>query len=192
MDNHGFEVILFDTVGVTLSPSPRYLQDEFIEEVDAATRDLVDEPGFWRRLERRFDLSREEIEEVQKRVAEKFCRNLNVWARLPELGRSHRLALVHSGSVAYPPYWERMFGLSGVFERVFESALKREQASDAGFYQWIAAELDVPAERCLLVNDERDPVLAARDAGMGTYRYGSAHGMMQAIKAGPSSDDPVS
>src|SRR5262245_34298034 len=117
MTRRDVAVLVLPSTGVTFVPSPRYLQDEAVEEVDAAAHNVVDEPLFWSRVRRRFALDAASLTGLQERLAFKYCRNLNVWSRLPRLQASFRLALLHGGPGVLLPYWRERYGYDQHFER---------------------------------------------------------------------------
>lgn len=179
MDGARFDAVLLDSIGVTLVPSPRYLQDEAVDEVDAAGHVVLDEAGFWRRVAARFALDDVGVAMMQQRVAAKYCRNLNVWAQLRKLGEHARLVLVHGGAAALIPHWQAMYDLTGAFDRVVVAGEVGASPASAALYERIAHDLGCPPERLLVVDDEAEPFVAARDAGCSAYRYGSAYGLLQ-------------
>jgi hypothetical protein len=176
-----FDVILFDSIGVTLLQSPRYLQDETVDKVDAAGRVVLDEPRFWQRAADRLGLDDMGVASLQSRIAAKYCRNLNVWAQLRGLAEGRRLVLAHPGPAALLPHWRSAYALDDIFARLFAAAELATPPSEPAFYQRVADDLGCPRRRMLVVDDEAEPILAAKDAGCPTYRYGSAYGLMRMI-----------
>ena len=174
-----FDVILFDSIGVTLLQSPRYLQDETVDEVDAAGRVVLDEPRFWRRAAERLGLDEAGVASLQARIAAKYCRNLNVWAQLRGLAEDRRLVLAHPGPAALIAHWRSAYTLDDTFARLLVAAELALPPSAPEFYQRVARGLVCPPQRMLVVDDEAEPILAAKDAGCPTYRYGSAYGLMR-------------
>ena len=172
-----FELIVFDTYEVLFRRSPRYLEDPLVEEVDAASRELVDEERLWGRLARRYRLSSEDIEAVQDGLAAKFCKNLDVWQDLPEWAGHYRLMLLHSGPAGLLARWRETYGLDQLFESAVAAARLGVTRGDPALYTRLAADAGVAPDRCLLVDDERAPVEAAREAGMEAYRYGTVYGL---------------
>ena len=178
-----FQLIIFDTYGVTFLHSPRYLEDPLVEEVDAASRELVDEERLWGRLARRYRLSAADIEAVQDGLAAKFCKNLDVWQDLPEWAGRYRLMLLHSGPAGLLARWREAYGLDQLFESAVAASRLGLTRGDPALYTRLAADAGVAPDRCLLVDDERAPVEAAREAGMEAYRYGTVYGV-RALLAG--------
>jgi FMN phosphatase YigB (HAD superfamily) len=171
--------ILLPGVGVTLVPSPRYLQDERLEEIDAAGRVVLDEAAYWRRVRRRFTLDDAALGEVQAALAEKYCRNLNVWARLPALAKRARLVLIHAGPAALLPSWREQHGLDAVFSAYLVAGDLGLPPSEPAFYARAAERLELPPAAILAACDALEPFEAARAAGCLVYRYGTASGLIQ-------------
>ena len=172
-----FELIIFDTYEVLFRRSPRYLEDALVEEVDAASRELVDEERMWGRLARRYRLSPHDIEAVQDGLAAKFCKNLDVWKDLPGWAARHRLMLLHGGPAGLLARWRETYNLDQLFDSAVVAARLGVTRGDPALYARLAADAGVAPDRCLLVDDERAPVEAARDAGMEAYRYGTVYGL---------------
>ena len=183
MSRPPIQAILLDSVGVTLVPSPRYLHDDMVDEIDAVGQIVIDEADFWRRVRRRFALDEPGLAAAQAGVAGKYCRNLNLWAHLPFLRSRARLVLVHAGPGALVPHWRGRFDLDAAFEPVIVASNLSRSPGEPAFYERTAALLNLPPSACLAVNDELEPVAAARDAGCAVYRYGSASGLVQALAA---------
>jgi beta-phosphoglucomutase-like phosphatase (HAD superfamily) len=173
-----FDVILFDSLGVTLVQSPRYLQEEIVDEVDAMGRIVIDEQRFWQRTASRLRLDEAGVAALQSRIAAKYCRNLNVWAQLPGLAADARLALSHPGPAAMIPHWAA-YALTDRFSHIIVAGSLAIPPTAPEYYARVARDLDCPPRRMLVVDDEAEPILAAKDAGCPTYRYGSAYGLMQ-------------
>jgi len=182
MTRRDFAVVVLPSTGVTFVPSPLYLQDEVIEEVDAAAHSLADEPRFWSRVRRHFDLDADALTTLQEQLALKYCRNLNVWARLPQLHTRFRLALLHGGPAVLLPYWCERYGYDRYFERALATADLYLTPAAPDVYRELAESMDVPAAACFVVHDELGPYEAAREAGCAAYRWGSAFGLMQALE----------
>ena len=178
-----FELIIFDTYEVLFRRSPRYLEDPLVEEVDAASRELVDEERLWGRLARRYRLSADDIEAVQDGLAAKFCKNLDVWKDLPEWAARYRLMLLHSGPVGLLARWRETYDLDQLFESAITAGRLGFSRADPALYARLAADAGIAPVRCLLVDDERAPVEAAREAGMEAYRYGTVYGLRALLAA---------
>lgn len=176
-----FQLIIFDTYGVTFLRSPRYLEDPLVEEVDAASRETVDEGRLWARVARRHALSAGAIEVVQDRLAAKFCKNLDLWKDLPAWRTGHRLVLLHSGPAGLLARWRRRYGLDELFSLSVAVGEKGIPRADAALYARLAADAGLPPERCLLVDDERTPVDTARAAGLAAYRFGTVYGLRRIL-----------
>lgn len=172
-----FELIIFDTYDVALRRSPRYLEEPLVEEIDATTRDLVDEERYWARLSRRYRLTPADVEAALDHLAAKFCRNLDIWKQLPAWGEDRRLALVHGGPAGLLRRWRADLDLGGCFESAIASTVLGVSRADPALYTRLAADAGLAPSRCLLVDDERGPIAAAHAAGMGAYRFGTAYGL---------------
>jgi FMN phosphatase YigB (HAD superfamily) len=183
MTQREFAVLVLPSTGVTFVPSPRYLQDEAIEEVDAAAHNVVDERRFWSRVQRRFGIDAADLAAMQEQLAFKYCRNLNVWSRLPQLHKRFRLALLHSGPSVLLPYWRERYGYDRFFEHALTTGDLGLTPASPDVYRHLAISIGVPTAACFVVHDELEPYLAAREAGCSAYRWGSAYGLMQALEA---------
>jgi HAD superfamily hydrolase (TIGR01509 family) len=76
-------------------------------------------------------------------------------------------------------------GLSGLVADHIIAGVLGYPRDDPALYIRIAADAGLPPEQCLLVDDEREPVLAAHEAGMGAYRFGTVYGL-KAVLADPA------
>ena len=187
-----FELLIFDTYDVTFRRSPRYLEDPLVEAVDEATRDAVDEPRLWSRLARRHALTETDIELVQDRLAGKYCKNLDIWKELHGWAGQYRLVLLHPGPAGLLERWRAEYALDDAFHTAAGASRLNLGRGDAALYARIASDAGLPPERCLLIDDERGPFEAAREAGLGAYRFGSVYGL-RTVLADPAAafDRPV-
>jgi FMN phosphatase YigB (HAD superfamily) len=174
---HPYDLLIFDTYGVTFLRSPLYLEEPLIEELDEVSRELVDAPLRWRRLLRRHGLTGAALEAAQDRLAAKFCRNLNVWQVLPEWGRRYHLLLLHGGPPGLLDRWRREYDLERVFADAATTTGLGRSRTDPALYARLAADAGLPPDRCLVIDDERAPLEAARQAGLAGYRFGTVYGL---------------
>lgn len=172
-----FDLIIFDTYDVVFRRSPRYLEEELAEEADAASRDVVDDAAFWERFARRHRLSADDVETTLERLAAKYCKNLDVWKDLPSLRAGRRLLLLHGGPSGLVPRWQAAHDLDRTFAGVETTAARGISRADPALYAAIAASAGFNPDRCLLVVADRAPFEAARAAGLGAYRFGTAYGL---------------
>ena len=179
-----FDLIVFDTYDVAFVRSPRYLEIEVVEALDTATRDVVDEDRLWARLARRNRLTAQDIAWAQERLAAKYCKNLDLWKALPGWAAESRLMLLHGGPRQLLDSWRRTYDLERFFSDAASTANLRLSRFDPELYRRIADDAGLPPHRCLLVDDERAPVDAARQAGFGVYRFGTVYGL-RALLAEP-------
>jgi beta-phosphoglucomutase-like phosphatase (HAD superfamily) len=180
-----FELMIFDTYGVVLTRSPRYLEETLAEEADATSRDLVDEERFWARMARRHRLSADEIAAVQERLAAKYCKNLDLWKALPGWASERRLVLLHGGPAGLLSRWQAAYGLDHFFAETVATTERGVTRAEPALYADLAAAVCLEPARCLLVDADRAPVEAARAAGMGAYRFGTVYGL-RAVLADPA------
>ncbi len=180
-----FDVMIFDTYGVAFARSPRYLEIEVVEKIDTATRDIVDEERLWPRLARRNRLAAGEVDWVQEKLAAKYCKNLDLWRAIPAWAAEFRLMLVHGGPPRLLDHWRQTYDLERYFSGAATTASLRLSRVDPALYRRLAADAGLPPERCLLVDDERAPFDAAREAGLGVYRFGTVYGL-RALLAKPA------
>lgn len=180
-----FELIILDTYGVVFLRSPRYLEEPLVEEVDEASREVLDEGRLWSQVRRLHRLGDGEIEAVQDRLAAKFCKNLDIWKELPAWGGRYRLTLLHGGPSGLLARWRRDYGLEQLFASAATAGTLGLSRADPALHRRIAADAGVSPGRCLVVDDERAPVDAARAAGLGAYRFGTVYGL-RAVLADPS------
>jgi FMN phosphatase YigB (HAD superfamily) len=156
-----------------------------VDEVDELTREVVVEEPVWARFARQHRLGAADLKYLRERMAEKFTKNLNVWKELPGWGSAYRLAVLHGGPADLLERLAAAHGLSGlVADHIIAGALGYPR-DDPALYARIAADAGLSLEQCLLVDDEREPVLAAHEAGMGAYRFGTVYGL-NAVLADPS------
>jgi FMN phosphatase YigB (HAD superfamily) len=179
-----FRLLLLDTYGVLFLRSPRYLEESLVDAADEATREVVDEPRIWARYAREHRLGAADLAYVRERLAAKFCKNLNVWKELPGWRGSYRVVALHGGPESVLDRWQAECGLSGLVDAAVATSTLGLSRTDPALYTHIAAGAGLPADRCLLVDDERAPVLAAHAAGIGAYRFGTVYGV-RAVLAEP-------
>jgi FMN phosphatase YigB (HAD superfamily) len=179
-----FELIILDTYDVTFLRSPRYLEDPLVEAVDAQSRDLVEEGRFWVRLAREMRPATLDVEDVLDRLADRFCKNLNVWKELPGWSSRMRLVLLHGGPAGLLGRWRARHDLDRFFAGAAAAGSLGLSRADPALYARLAADAGIPPDRCLLVDDERAPFEAARAAGLAAYRFGTVFGLKEALRAG--------
>lgn len=179
-----FAAIILDTYGVLVRRSPRYLEEPVTESVDEVARDIVDEQRFWQRVARYHALTPAGLDALQDRMAAKYCKNLDVWKDLAAWSRLYRLVVMHQGPAGVLLRWRHDLPLGDIFTFIAAPADLGYHTGDPAAYERIAATLGLSPDRCLVVNDERLPVEAARSAGMGVYRFGAVHGL-RAVLAEP-------
>lgn len=177
-----FDVLILDTYGVLYERSPLYLNEKTVEDIEPVSHPLSDEERFWRRVRRRYEMNSAEVERVLDIMAEKYCRNLDIWKELPGWSTRFRLAMLHPGPVGLLRRWDTRFRSSRRIPTVYATADLRLRPDDPALYHLIAAQAGVAPDRCLLVDDERGPFDAAHAAGMGSYRYGTAYGLRAVLR----------
>lgn len=72
------------------------------------------------------------------------------------------------------PYWVDDLAdeqLDGRFERVLASCHLRARKPEAGFYERLLADLELPAAAVLFVDDREENVAAARRVGIAAHRF---------------------
>jgi FMN phosphatase YigB (HAD superfamily) len=179
-----FRLLILDTYGVLFLRSPRYLEEPLVDEADEATREAVNEAQIWSRFAREHRLSAADLAYVRGRLAAKFCKNLNVWKELPGWRRDYRIAVLHGGPATLLDAWQVEHELGRQVDQALSAGALGLARADPALYTRIAADAGMSPGCCLLIDDERAPVLAARDAGMGAYRFGTVFGL-RAVLAQP-------
>lgn len=172
-----FRLLLLDTYGVLFLRSPRYLEEPLVDEADEATREVVDEARVWARFARQHRLGAADLEYVRGRLAAKFCKNLDIWKELPGWRSNHHITVLHGGPADLLARLGAEHGLDRLVDAVVIAGTLGLSRTDPALYTRIAADAGLPPDRCLLVDDERAPVLAAHEAGMGAYRFGTVYGL---------------
>jgi FMN phosphatase YigB (HAD superfamily) len=122
---------------------------------------------------------------VRARLVTKFTKNLNVWKELPGWGSFYRLAVLHGGPADLLQRLMDAHGLRPLVQDAFTAGALGYARTDPALYARLSAEAGLSPAQCLLIDDERDPVIAAHEAGMGAYRFGSVYGL-KAVLADPS------
>lgn len=180
-----FKLLLLDTYNVLFLRSPRYLEEPLVDEADELTREIVDEEPVWARFVRQHRLGPSDLAYLRGRMAEKFTKNLNVWKEVPGWGGVYRLTVLHGGPADLLDRLAAGHGLDRLIaDRIVAGRLGFTR-DDPALYTRIAADAGLSPDQCLLVDDEREPVLAAHEAGMGAYRFGSVYGL-NAVLADPA------
>jgi FMN phosphatase YigB (HAD superfamily) len=175
---------VLDTYDVLFRRSPRYLEDALVEEMDAASHGLSDEASWLSGFARRHSLAEAQIDEVLDRLAAKYCKNLDVWKELPGWRGRFRLVALHRGPAGVLVRWSRAHGLDLVADTLVATGSWGLDAGAPDLYRRLCAAIDVAPGACLIVDDERAPIEAARAAGLAVYRFGTVHGLRAELVAG--------
>jgi len=190
------DVVLFDLMGTVL-------YDPYLEALEAATgmdlaataavrnpqswpdfeRGRIDEAGFVEAFfapgspDHRFDI------DAFHKVRREGYRYLPGMERLLDRVGGQVGRYIASN---YPIWIDQMradFGFDRYFEGIFASCHMGVRKPEPEFFATILDELDVPAERTLLVDDRKVNCEAAAALGLRTHVFEGAHGLAQRLQA---------
>jgi beta-phosphoglucomutase-like phosphatase (HAD superfamily) len=85
--------------------------------------------------------------------------------------------LLHGGPAGLLDRWRAQHGYDRFLGSTVTAGALGIRRDAPSLYLRIAADASLSPDRCLLANDERAPFEAAREAGMGAYRFGTVYGL---------------
>ncbi|MBA3749064.1 MAG: HAD family phosphatase [Solirubrobacterales bacterium] len=86
-------------------------------------------------------------------------------------GAGYRTACLTNNVREWQPLWQAMAPIDELFELVVDSAFVGMRKPDREIYELTVQRLDVPAERCLFIDDIAVNCAAAREIGMQAVLY---------------------
>ena len=97
--------------------------------------------------------------------------------------RSYRAALLTNNVREWEPRWMGMFPAMEIFELVIDSSAVGLRKPDPAIYELTLERLDLPAERCLFIDDFAHNCEAAREVGMQAVHFVDNAQAIPAIEA---------
>lgn len=160
----GVEGVLVDCVGALLGPRNWLQEHVAVEELDARCAAMKDSASlFGEARALGVHLTARNLEEL---ITRRYAPNPEIWGFLPSLARRHRLALVNNGPSLTFRAWVRKYGLDRIFKVIANSEELGIRKPQPEFYEYVARQLEAPAERCFLLDDDPENVKGAMRYGM--------------------------
>lgn len=158
--------LLIDCVGALLTRRNWLPTDPALAQIDADCAAVQDGSSFWSQTAGRLGQAADQIRLVQEEVAARYVPNPDVWNLLPEWRSLFQLALVNNGASATFRRWVEKYGLGHAFDFLANSEELGVRKPERAFFLRVAKQLQVPAERCLLIDDSPENVDAAKRYGL--------------------------
>jgi putative hydrolase of the HAD superfamily len=95
----------------------------------------------------------------------------------------YRMAMLTNNVVEWGPHWRALLPVDEIFELVVDSAYVGMRKPDPAIYELTLGRLDVPAERCLFIDDFEHNCAAAAALGMAAVVYRDAEQAIAEIRA---------
>ncbi len=174
-DNHIDKAFLFDLDGVIIDSERAYSKiweaieksyptgrDNFADEIKGSTLDKI--LSTWFRKEDRGDVERKLYEMEAKMVYEPFGGAIEFLKLLKEKGVPTAL-VTSSDQLKMDHLWQQLPDLKQYFDIIITGEMVTRSKPDPEGYLLAAKRLGVNPESCVIVEDSRQGLLAARAAG---------------------------
>lgn len=161
------KAIIFDMMGPLLQKRPDYKLDEVVQTAEHLSSQFLDVKQFVEELQKHDVTKNFSIEEIAKRVTEKYCQVSEVWNELlPKLKVKYKLAVLNNGMSITIPYFKEIFPFKDYFDIFVNSAEENLEKPGLAVYELVCKKLGVQPEECIFIDDLPENVDAARKLGM--------------------------
>ena len=137
---------------------------------DRFNRGQLTREEFFKLIDGQFNLNIS-FEEFRLDWSDIFSENLDVTGVLPDLCKNYPVYLLTNTDILHFEYILANFPVVSQFNQVFASYQMEIAKPDRGIYQRALAEIGLPADAVLYVDDEPDFVEAARLCGLNALLY---------------------
>jgi putative hydrolase of the HAD superfamily len=162
------KAILFDFMGVLLFPRENRTPNKLVDEIDAIIGKVTDDKLFKKTTMEQYDLSEKQFREILLAILDKYERYEPLWAMLPELRKSYKLAIINNGTALTLPELKKRHAVDKHFDLFISSAIEGVRKPDAEIFLRTAKRLNVKPEECLFMDDSLDNIEGAAKVGMKT------------------------
>ena len=161
------KVIIFDMMGPLLQKRPDYLSDPVVQTAEKLSSEFLDAGKFISELKTNEATKDFSVEEIAKRVANKYSPVLKVWeVLLPKLKKKYRLAVLNNGMSITIPYFKQAYPFQDYFEVFVNSAEENLEKPAPNIYLLVCQKLGVTPSECVFIDDTEENVEGARKVGM--------------------------
>jgi HAD superfamily hydrolase (TIGR01509 family) len=165
------KTILFDFMGVLLFPKPAHPADATVDAIDTIVGRVTDDAVFKRSTMADFHLDEAAFQRILDRIVDKYEPFAPLWALLPALRKSCKLAVINNGTYLTYPGFDTLLNISGQFDAFFSSAVEGTRKPDPQIYLNACRRLDVRPQDCLFMDDTEPNIRTAQELGMRTIYW---------------------
>jgi len=159
-------VIFFDFVGVLLIPYAQAEPNPLVDAVDARIGKVIDDMQFVQQSLCDFSLDQEQFQHVLDQVVQKYQPYTLLWNALPALRQHFRLGIINNGTWLTYARFNQRFCLEGTFDVFVSSAVEGVGKANPRIFLLACEKLGVSPEECLFMDDAKENVAGAIQAGM--------------------------
>lgn len=129
------------------------------------------------------DLGRADFEFFGKQWFEGVLPNKAMIDSVHALKRSGMdVGILTNNVVEWEPYWRAVLGLDGVVDHIVDSSKERCRKPELQFYEIACQRADVRSFQCLLIDDVKENVVAARSLGWNAVHFTNNRSAMEQIE----------
>lgn len=173
MKNPRFEAILFDMVGVLVTPKKNYYPETVAQKHARQIEQLfnhLDDTKLIKNVKEKLHLNNQEIEAAARVISKRFEKYQPVWNLLPGLKNKYKLAVVNNGNAIALSYWKKDFDFS-IFDLFVNSAVLGLKKPDPAIFKYVCDKLNVKPGRCIFMDDDPKNIESASQLGMTTILW---------------------
>lgn len=161
------KAIIFDMMGPLLQKRPDYQIDNVVQMAESLSSKFLDKDQFIAELKKNDATKNFSVDEIAKRVADKYCQVLKVWDELlPSLKQKYKLAVLNNGMSITIPYFKEMYPFKDFFKVFVNSAEENLEKPGLEIYMLVCRKLGVRPDECIFIDDTEVNVEAAKKIGM--------------------------
>jgi putative hydrolase of the HAD superfamily len=185
-DTNSIKAILFDFMGVLLFPKENRTPNKLVDEIDVIIGKVTDDKIFKKTTMEQYDLSETQFHEILSAAVDKYERYEPLWAMLPELRKSYKLAIINNGTALTLPELKKRHAVDKHFDLFVSSAIEGVRKPDAEIFLRTAKRLKVKPDECLFMDDSLDNIEGAAKVEMKTVwwedRKSGTKGLLEFLK----------
>lgn len=163
--NNFKNAILIDCVGALLTPRTWLPMESVIKQVNEDCEMVRNEPEFWENVKVATGLTKQEL---VYHIANHYSLNPCIWNKIRELRKRYYLLLVNNGTSEVFRHWVNKYGLDNIFDMCINSSEIGLSKKEKSFFLETSRIIGIPTNRCLLIDDNKENLDAAKSTGMRT------------------------
>lgn len=184
-DWHGvLDETKFDDLLVSLSKQTNQPKEKVITKLlisgRAYSAGLMEPEKFWPEIQTKFGLDDIELKKAQESILS-IRKYLPLWERIEALAKLYKFAILSDCSIDKAAMIRDRVNLRD-FSVVHFSCEKKVTKNDKEFFEGIVAELNVPREQILYVDDTYFHLITAESLGMQTCHFHTIDDLNNALK----------